>query len=94
MMKSPFESSSGDKLKQLEGHRRSFLGRLLARGVAIAAVPAIAAIARGEEDGLTVVTVKGRVPQQVAVAAAVEQVAHPPVAEARAAVGMGRDRLH
>ena len=59
-MKSPFESSSGEKLKQLDGHRRSFLGRLLAGGVAIAAVPAIAAIARGEGDVVTVVPVKGK----------------------------------
>lgn len=59
-MKSPSESSSGDKLKQLDGHRRSFLGRLLAGGAAIAAVPAIAAIARGEEDVVKVVPVKGK----------------------------------
>lgn len=59
-MKSPSESSSGDKSKQLDGHRRSFLGRLLAGGAAIAAVPAIAALARGEEDVVTVVPVKGK----------------------------------
>lgn len=59
-MKSPSESSSGDKLEQLDGHRRSFLGKLLAGGVAIAAVPAIAAIARGEEDVVKVVPVKGK----------------------------------
>ena len=50
----------GDKLNQLDGQRRSFLGRLLAGGVAIAAVPAIAVIARGEEDVVTVVPVKGK----------------------------------
>jgi hypothetical protein len=59
-MKSPSESSSGDKSKQLDGHRRSFLGRLLAGGAAIAAVPAIAALARGEEDVVTVVPLKGK----------------------------------
>ena len=59
-MKSPSESSSGDKLKQLGGHRRSFLGKLLAGGAAIAAVPAIAAVARGEDDVVTVAPVKGK----------------------------------
>ena len=59
-MKSPSESSSGDKLEQLDGHRRSFLGRLLAGGAAIATVPAIAVIARGEEDVVKVVPVKGK----------------------------------
>ena len=59
-MKSPSESSSGDKLKQLDGHRRNFLGRLLAGGAAMAAVPAIAVVARGEEDVVTVVPVKGK----------------------------------
>ena len=61
MMKSPSESSSGDKSKQLDGHRRSFLGRLLAGGAAIAAVPVIAALARGgDEEAVTVVPVKGK----------------------------------
>ena len=59
-MKLPSESRSGDKSSQLEKHRRRFLGRLLAGGAAIVAVPAIAAIARGEEDVVTVVPVKGR----------------------------------
>lgn len=54
------KSRSESKLKQLDGHRRSFLGKLLAGGVAIAAVPAIAAVARGEEDVVTVVPVKGK----------------------------------
>ena len=57
-MKSPFESSSGDKLEQMDGHRRSFLGRLLAGGVTIASVPVTATIARGEEDVVTVVPVQ------------------------------------
>ena len=55
-MKSPSES----KLKQLDGHRRSFLGKLLAGGAAIAAVPVTAAVARGEDDVVTVVPVKGK----------------------------------
>ena len=59
-MKSPSESSSGDKLSHVDGRRRSFLGKLLAGGAAIAAVPAIAALVRGEEDVVRVVPVKGK----------------------------------